>query len=155
MEAPNKDRVDRVAREARQYRLSGSWGGGSFRYHPQGFIRRGLMVVSEHHVDNHCSVYAATEPDTEWTGARDHSASPGDPKPKPKTGDLIDVYWSGHWRKEGPWQQVLLDLLDEVEGEIEVAKEAERERIERERLEAQREREERDQELRRRWERSA
>lgn len=110
------------------------------------------MVVSEHHVDNHCSVYAATEPDTEWTDAKIHSVSPGDPKPRPKIGEMFAVYWSGHWRKEGPWQQVLLDLLDDVEGEIEAAENAERERKDREREKAAREQEKRDQEIRARWE---
>lgn len=155
IEAPDKNWVDHLARAAHEYKLPGSWGGSSFRYHPCGFIRRGLMVVSEHHVDNHCTVYAATQPNTNWTRAKNHSCVSGDPKPTPKTGDMVKVYWSGRWSKNGPWQQVLMEVLHEVESEIEVAKKAREEEQEQLRAERQRKNEEYDRKLRERWEKQA
>jgi len=43
--------------------------------------------------------------------------------PEPETGGTLRVYWTGEWREDdGPWRQIILDVLAGLETEIASAK---------------------------------
>lgn len=99
--------------------VKGTWSGSSYRYHPSGLLRNGILFVDEHNTHNYSQISIAENPDAQWTRPGNHSCSEGDPKPRPIDCRIIDVYWTGTWRKEGPWQPKIMAELELIRKETE------------------------------------
>ena len=119
MEAPNHTRFCNILAKSRNYKLKGYWEGSAYCSHPCGVIRNGIIFANRWNVHDYCYANVMTEPENGFNSGCNSPTANCDPYPHPKTGKEITVYSTGSWRLEGPWQQVILDTLEELENEIE------------------------------------
>lgn len=134
-----KDLCDLVWR-AHQCNLPGTFSGSAFRDHPKFLHRDGLILKNCWNVNDYCEIYILSDPAaTLFVGCQNPSAY-GNPNPYPSSGKLVEVYSTGQWLIEGPWQPVAVALMEKIAAECEEAEE--RMRVEKA-ARAQREKEER------------
>lgn len=117
-------RFNEILRLARDHKLPGSWSGSSYRYHPCGVIREGMLFINKWNTHGYCEIFICDNIETEWTDSGDYPRSSGDPVPKPVNGKLLEVFDTGTWKHEGPWVEKAIRILASLENEILLAQKA-------------------------------
>lgn len=124
--APESVRFCTTLAQAVRLNLPGRWSGSAYRHHPCGVVRRGLLFVNQWSMFNYCEVHAFTVHPVKFQTWCNDPRVHGDPIPHPVEGKALTVYLNGEWRGEdGPWRLDVLAVLDELDGEIKIALEAE------------------------------
>lgn len=124
IKAPDASRFCSILTSASHYKLPGSWIGSAYRYHPRGVIRRGIIFTNDWSSYNYCSARVILDPTSKITNPINMpEAHHNRATPEPETGGTLRVYWTGEWREDdGPWRQIILDVLAGLETEIASAK---------------------------------
>ena len=122
MNAPTAARFCDILAKARALKLPNVWSGSAYRDHPCGVIRKGIIFANKWSTFNYCYASVLTEPHSAIIpGSKSPACMNCDPYPHPAIGEELQVYSTGNWLIEGPWQQVIMDVLDGLEIEIEQA----------------------------------
>jgi hypothetical protein len=82
-----------------------------------------MLFVNDWNTNDYCRVWVHTMNPVKYMKWDTNPQYNGDPVPKPIEGERIEVYSSGRWCEEGPWQQAIVDIVVELEAEIVVAQE--------------------------------
>ncbi|MDA8251090.1 MAG: hypothetical protein M0Z28_18230 [Rhodospirillales bacterium] len=128
MGAPTASEFCELIAAARHWKLKGTMTGSAFRKHPCFVLRRDILLCNEWNTNDYCFAEAFTARPVEFKPWSHDPATYGDPYPHPVNGQAIRFYSTGDWSVDGPWQQIMLDVLDELRKEIEEAKAADRSR---------------------------
>lgn len=119
LEAPSASRFCHLMHEALWRKTPDVWHGSSYRYHPHGVFRRGVLLVDDHNVNNYCRAQTFTVQPVKFKPWHNESRYPGDPHPHPAEGEAVTFYSTGRWQgPDGPWRAELLAILAEVESEV-------------------------------------
>uniref|UniRef100_A0A6M3LFS4 Uncharacterized protein n=1 Tax=viral metagenome TaxID=1070528 RepID=A0A6M3LFS4_9ZZZZ len=148
----NKNNMDDFIHNLSHYNMD-NMTGGSYRKVRLCYYENNILLVSEHHTQKYCSIYIVDNPNTNfkvYRGCQD-SCYDGNPFPKIKGANFICVWSNGTWNMNGPWQEKIENMLDDLiirleNKKIEVAKEKEDNR-----LKLQKEQEMTDKELAENW----
>ena len=120
--APDRYRFRRLVGSFKP--VSGAWVGDSYGYHPHGVIRRGIIFTDHHNVNAYVSAQVILDPDAKIirpSNGREASICgyEKDAVPRPATGGLLTVYRDGYWvGEDGPWRQIIIDVLADLDREI-------------------------------------
>jgi len=102
------------------------------------YFKAGILLVDYHHVDNSCSIFICSDPHTEIQAGCQSSTTSGNAMPKPKNGELIEVWRNGKWIKDGPWVvKIILFLAELIEKKENKIEETARENAEKVKAESQ------------------
>lgn len=103
--------------EARTLQARGWWEGSSYRDHPYGIVREGLIFENERRCASACEIRAMFKPDEPLGSWCNSPAAEGCPRPRPASGCQV-VWRNGRWLHDGPWvakaSRILHDLEDEL-----------------------------------------
>jgi hypothetical protein len=108
---------------------------------------RGMLLCSEHSTFNYCHIAIASVPTAKIILGQQDSCYSGKASPSVDEGELVSVWSSGKWIKEGPWVPKIKEWLIELLEKLEKAREARRRKEEDVRLKKQQEQEEKDAKL--------
>lgn len=100
--------------------------GSAYRCHPQCIYRDGILITDHWKTWGQFDISVANDPkQTPRKGCQDSLSTSGDPYPSIEGG--WTRVWNGTWEKSGPWQSVIVRVLEEltIEADAFYAKEAE------------------------------
>ena len=104
--------------------VQGAWTGEAYGYHPHGVIRRGIIFIDHHNVNDYCGASVILDPTAKIIPA-DNSRSASisgycdNAVPRPESGGVLTVYRDGQWvGEDGPWRKIIVDVLADLEREI-------------------------------------
>lgn len=127
----NPSRMCGMLSMARKLHADGWWDGSSFRDHPCGIIREGLIFENEWRIGDSCEIRAMNNPrEPLGVWCRTPSAD-GCPRPMPPSG-CVTVWRTGRWLHDGPWVAKASRILHDLDHELtklEAADKAERQEL--------------------------
>lgn len=122
LEAPKASKFCNILAGAYTHALPGFWKGSVYRSHPCGVVRRGIIFTNEWNTNDYCSASVILDPAAKLIKGDNCPASSGNPYIRPERGGTLEVYGTGRWsRDDGPWRQIILEVLIDLEKEIAVA----------------------------------
>lgn len=131
--APTAGRFCDLVAAAARHKLPGWWSGRSFRHHPRGVVRGGIIFTNEWSTHNYCLAEVMLDPTSPIATRCQDSRASGDASCKPVRGGLLRVYSSGSWSNDdGPWRDKIVKILEDLEAEIAAADAIELEKRKRE-----------------------
>lgn len=125
--------------------------GSAYRQVRLVFYHEGVLLISQHHVNDYCSIAITDRPDIPvYRGCTDSCAN-GSASPHVKEGQLTTVWSSGKWIKRGPWEPAVRSAILVAMQRLEEAKEKKRVKEEVARAEREKAAREREQQLQSAW----
>ena len=128
MHPPSAQQFHDIVASAAEYKLCGAWHGSGFRHHPRGVIRNNIIFQADWSVHHYCSASVILDPSSPIIAPISAPASHHNrTSPTPERGGTLRVYWSGSWSgDDGPWRQIIINVLADLSAEISAAQEARR-----------------------------
>jgi len=124
--------------------------GSAYRCHPQCIYRDGILITDHWKTWGQFDISVANDPkQTPRKGCQDPMSTGGDPYPTIESG--WTRVWNGQWEKQGPWQSVIVRVLEELTVEADAFYEQEADKQAAARLEAERERQAKEESLLNAW----
>lgn len=122
MEVRDAQDFCRTLSYARHYKLDGWWQGSAYDHHPCGVIRKGIIFCNEWCTFNYCSASVILNPKSKIIPPYNDPLGRGNPHPRPEDGGVLLIYSYGCWSQDdGPWRQIVVDVLSDLDHEIEIA----------------------------------
>ena len=83
------------------------------------YFKDGILLVDYYHVDDSCSIFICSDPNTKIKAGCQSSCANDNAMPRPENGELIVVWQNGRWVKQGPWVEKIIALIADLIGEKE------------------------------------